>query len=351
MGKIALVVPNNLWVCPYVSIYKRAFDKLGVAYEVISWNRAGKAEEGIQYNRAEKSRNRIGIMWSYYKFACFVKKILNKGGYDKVVVFSPQLAIFLADYLKKQYKGHYIVDYRDLSIEQKKPFWRVFKKVLSSSYSNVVSSPGFLNYLPKGYDYVISHNFNFEIITDRLDSKKYEGKDIRILTIGALRTDMNIEVMDALGNEPGFYLYFVGKGISAAYLEEYAKGKNYNNVVFTGYYQKEDEPAIYEKNTLVNIVYPLIPSHISALSNRFYNSLIYKRPMIVTRNTIQGDYAAKFGVGLVVDNCDYLTGDICKYLKELDFDAYVKSCDKLLKTFVEENILFEKMLEKFALAN
>lgn len=351
MGKIALIIPNNLWVCPYVSIYTRAFDRIGAAYEIISWNRAGKKEDGIQYDRAEKSRNQFGLLWSYYKFASFVKKTVSEGGFDKVVVFSPQLAIFLAGYLKRHYKGRYIMDYRDLSIEQKKPFMSMFKRVLANSYANVVSSPGFLDYLPKGFDYVISHNFNFEIMTDRSNSKQYEGKDIRILTIGALRTDMNIEVMDALGNKPGYYLNFVGKGISAAYLEDYARNKHYDNVVFTGYYQKEKEPAIYKQNTLVNIVYPLIPSHISALSNRFYNSLKYRRPMIVTRNTIQGDYAEKYGVGLVIDRCENLTGDIQKYLEDLDFDIYMKRCDELLSIFVEENNLFIKTLQNFAVAN
>lgn len=353
MGKIALVVPNNLWVCPYVSIYTGTFDQIGVEYEVISWNRAGKEEKGIQFNREEKSRKLIGVLWSYYQFAGFVKKKLRKGDFDKVVVFSPQLAIFLANFLKNHYKGNYIIDYRDLSIEQRKPFGALFDKVLRNSYANVVSSPGFLNYLPKGYEYVVSHNFNFENVSNRNNSRihRYEGQDIKVLTIGALRTDMNIEVINALGNKLGFYLNFVGKGISAAYLEDYSKNKKISNVLFAGYYKKEEEPAIYEQNTIVNIVYPLIPSHISALSNRFYNSLIYKRPMIVTRHTIQGDYAEKYDVGLVIDNCDHLADDVNTYLKRLDFDAYKKRCDSLLNNFVEENIVFVRMLEKFAVAN
>jgi len=144
---------------------------------------------------------------------------------------------------------------------------------------------------------------------------------------------MNYEVMDALGNVPGFKLSFVGKGNAAEALERYAKGKGYDNVVFTGFYKKEKEPSIYKQHALVNIIYPLIPSHISALSNRFYNSLIYKRPMIVTRGTVQGDYAEQYGVGLVIDNCEKLDEIILEYQKNLDSVQYQKQCNLLLKLF------------------
>lgn len=99
---------------------------------------------------------------------------------------------------------------------------------------------------------------------------------------------------------------------------------------------------------MINIVYPLIPSHISALSNRFYNSLKYKCPMIVTKHTIQGDFAEKYGVGLVLENCDHLAENIRNYLQQLDFDEYSRRCDELLSVFVEENKQFEQLLEDFA---
>ena len=347
--KIALVVPNNLWVCPYVSNYSRILDKEGSEYEIISWNRANKEERGIQYNKKETTRSLFGVLWSYFKFARFVKKSLLAGEYDKVVVFSPQLSIFLGSFLKRHYRGRYIVDYRDLSIEQKPLFGKLFKSVLRNSYANVISSPGFKNYLPTGIDYVVCHNFNEELVKQALQDKAepYTGKNIRVLTIGALRKDMNIEVIDALGNVDGVELSFVGKGVFSDYLEGYVKEKGYDNISFTGYYRKEDEASIIKSNTFINIVYPLIPSHISALSNRFYNSLIHKRPMIVTKNTIQGDYAEKYSVGLVVENCDHLYNNIQDYLSRLDYAAYCERCDRLLKAFVDDNIKYEKEILNF----
>lgn len=349
MEKIALIIPNNIWVSPYLTIYTRIFDTMGVGYDVISWDREGRKEDGIQFHYNVKSRNIISILWAYLKYAKFLKCIIQNNGYDKLVIFTPQVGIFLSSFLEKNYKGKYVFDYRDLSIEQKSVFTKKFRNVLSNSFANVISSPGFKRYLPFGFEYLISHNFNTNIVKKAVlgNGVIYDKKDISILTIGALRTDMNIEVMDALGNVPGFRLSFVGKGIAAHMLEDYAKGKGYNNILFTGYYKKEDESSIYNQHSFVNIVYPLIPSHISALSNRFYNSLIYKRPMIVTRNTMQGDYAVKYGVGLVIDNCNKLAESVIEYYNKLDFVVYSKQCNLLLNIFLNENDEFEEKIKLF----
>jgi hypothetical protein len=324
-------------------------DEMGVEYDIISWNREGREEAGIQFNYKEKSRNQLAVLWSYLKYARFLRRTIRKNEYDKLIIFTPQVGIFLSSFLEKYYRGRYIFDYRDLSIEQKSIFLKRFRMVLSNSYANVISSPGFKRYLPQEFDYLVSHNFNIGIVKKTLDNKvlQYEGDSLSILTIGALRTDMNREVMDALGNVSGVQMSFVGKGIAAASLEHYAEDKGYDNVKFTGFYKKEEESEIYKNHLFVNIIYPLIPSHISALSNRFYNSLIYKRPMIVTRGTIQGDYAEKYDVGLVIDNLDNLNDKLKDYRKGLNFIDYTQKCNRLLTDFLKENETFEQVVRTF----
>jgi len=310
MNKIALIIPNNLWVSPYLDIYTRILDGMGVGYDIISWNREGRNEVGIQFQYKEKSRNQLVVFWSYLKYARFLKKTIRNNRYERLIVFSPQVGIFLSSFLNK-YKGRYIFDYRDLSF--------------------------------------VSHNFNVDVVKKALieEASLYKAETSTVLTIGALRADMNYEVMDALGNVSGIKLSFVGKGYASEALERYAKCKCYDNVVFTGFYKKEEEPSIYEQHALVNIIYPLIPSHISALSNRFYNSLIYKRPMIVMRGTVQGDYAEQFGVGLVIDDCENLDVKLNEYRKNIDFCRYINQCNMLLEEFLKDNDKFEDMVNGF----
>lgn len=351
MKKLALIIPNNIWVSPYLSIYTRILDKFGVEYDTISWNRDGKDESGIQFQYKEKSRNIIAILWSYFRYASFLKKTIKNNGYEKLIVFTPQVGLFLSSFLVKHYKGSYIFDYRDLSLEQRTVFRNRFRTVLANSFANVISSPGFKRYLPNDFDYIISHNFNVDIVRATVKNSTYNAynrEDYTILTIGALRPDMNYEVIDALGNVEGFKLSFVGKGIAAEALEKYVKDKGYKNISFSGYYKKEEEPYFFKENEFVNIVYPLIPSHVSALSNRFYNSLIYKRPMIVTRGTTQGDFAQQYGLGLVIDNCKDLARSIIEYRERLDYDHYINQCNLLLNQFIEEDNIFEQKVKSFA---
>ncbi len=100
--------------------------------------------------------------------------------------------------------------------------------------------------------------------------------------------------------------------------------------------KKNDEPHYILNSSFINIFYLRIKSHDSALSNRFYNSLIYRRPMIVTKGGIQGYYATKYGVGIAVDNADEVLPCIAKWNRSVDFKVYDDNCRQLLKSFIKD---------------
>ena len=127
--KVALLVQNNLWYCPYVRIYTGLLNKWNVDFEIIYWNRDNSPEqEGIAYRSALKT-GRWQKLFGYWKYGQFITDHLKSGRYDRVIVFSPQIGIFISDYLKRRFKGRYIFDYRDLSIEQMSIFGYQFKKL------------------------------------------------------------------------------------------------------------------------------------------------------------------------------------------------------------------------------
>lgn len=344
--KVALVVPNNVWFCPYVSIYTQLLAEEGHDYEIISWNREGVKEEAIQYNYKPKSRNPISLFYAYVKFASFVKRVLRDKNIDRLIVFTPQSAVFLSRFLKRRFRNKYIFDYRDLSIEQNRVFKFSFKRVLRNSYANVISSPGFKEYLPKGFNYYISHNFNITEVKRALgitSIHNFESSPIDVLTIGGIRDyESNVQIINSLANNDNFTVRFVGKGPSAADLRNAAESIDARNVSFEGYYPKEKEKDYIASATFLNIFYPRKPSHNSALSNRFYNSLIYKRPMITTANTTQGIFAEKYNVGVAIDNCVNLADDLTSYLAGLDRNEFNESCNNLLNVFLQDyNIWYE----------
>lgn len=353
MMRIGIITANNLWFCPYVQIYRVVLDEKKIPYDIITWCRDGKDEQGcIQYKNKRICKNSFQKFFSYFSFASFVKKTIKANNYDKLIVFTPQVGIFISSFLKKYFKGKYIFDYRDLSIEQTPFFKKSFLRLLNNSVFNVISSPGFQKYLPKRNDYILSHNFDIDAVRYALENTGniscQMSERIDVLTIGGIRDyESNVQVMDALANIDDFTLRFIGRGPSAEPLKIHAEKMGISNVYFKGFYTKEKEPEYISSCTFLNIFYPQKPSHDTALSNRFYNSLIYKKPMITTAGTTQGDYAVKYNVGIALKDCTNLAEELKCFIEEMDYDEYCKQCNILLNEFIYDYEKFYAVLTNF----
>ena len=343
--KVALIIPGSLWYAPYMRIYTRMLDRLGTDYGIISWNREGDDQpEGYQYQvRCPQGHGSASIS-AYWGYVRFIRQTVRREQFDRIVVFGPQMTCLLAPMLLLRYRHRYIIDYRDLSIEQRPVIRQCFALMLRYSYANVVSSPGFLPHLPKA-EYLISHN----ISESRIPKTMVNGQCsmVNVLTIGAIRdTEQNLEVVKSLGNHQGFTLQFVGKGHAAPIIEAYCKEHGIKNVQFHGFYEKEEEAGFVDDCTVMNIYYPRIITHDTALSNRFYLSLQHHRPMIVTRGTTQGDYAERYGVGIAIDSCEGLSDELRQFLTT-DQNAYARCCDALMAEFQKDQERFEATVIKF----
>ena len=176
------------------------------------------------------------------------------------------------------------------------------------------------------------------------------NQQISVLTIGGIRDyEQNAAVMMALANNPSFRVAFVGRGEENAdvKLRELAEKNHVTNVHFQGYYEKTDEPRIIKESTFLNIFYPRKLSHDTALSNRFYNSLIFRKPMITTADTIQGDYAAKYGVGIAIKDTENLSGELEKYVYLFKPDEYERNRKLLLNSFMDDYNTFKNAILDF----
>lgn len=348
--KVGLLIQNNLWFCPYVKIYTALFDEWGIQYELLYWNRDGNTneKEGITYNK-KCSSGKFGKLLGYWKYCKFLEKEIRERGYERLIVFSPQIGIFMSRFLKQRYRNRYILDYRDLSIEQYSFLKRPFLRLLNNSYANVISSPGFKKCLPSGIEYHISHNFIAENVQRALEPQPLNlpYDPISVLTIGGIRIDANPQIIEALGDKSDIKLEFVGRGNGTNTLKNIVKEKGFRNISFEGYYDKKDEGEIIKKTTFLNIYYPDWLSHKTAMSNRFYNSLIHRRPMIVTKGQIQGDYCEEYNVGLAIDNTDNLDAKLIAWLDNTNLEDYQDNCIRLLKVFLKDDNQFKSMLHLF----
>ena len=351
--KIGIVLPSNIWFCPYISIYTKILDEYKISYDLISWNRDGRDPQiGFQYNQTDTaSKNKLAKIVSYIKYTKFVKKIVNKNKYDKLIVSGSQISVFLSSFLKEKYHRKYILDYRDLSIEQKPIIRTIFNRVLANSYFNAISSPGFKKCLSGKYEYTISHNFDISLVNNAVKYNNiipFKSSPINILTIGGIRNyESNVQVIKSLANKDGMNMAFIGKGIAASRLEKYSKENKIVNIKFKGYYEKVQESSYVKDSSFINIFYPKITSHSTIMSNRFYLALIHKKPMIVTSNSTQGDYVEKYNLGLSVDNCENLKEKLINYITTEEIEPFNERCNNLLKEFVKDYELFKAKVVSF----
>lgn len=354
--KIGLLTGANLYFCPFAKIYTEILDAENLEYDVVAWNRIDVGETGAIFYQQPfpyATGNRLKWLYYYIKYSFFLKKLIKQNKYDKLIIFGPQVGLFMTQFLHKYYYKKYCFDYRDIFIEQKVP--RLFRYLLNNSNLNVISSNGFKVCLPKGYNYVLSHNFNINNVLNSLETNNFKNKIlfkrevITITTIGQIRDyEQNNEIMNAVCNNEKFLVKFIGNpGKVGALLKRNAEDSEQKNVVFYGFYEKTEELGLLEDADFINIYYPKRITHSTAISNRFYNALMLRKPMIVTKNSIQGSYVEKYNLGLAIDNCSDLEQQISSYIECFDYHQFEENCNTLLKEMVRDYDDFKKELMNF----
>lgn len=344
--KVALVLPAEPEMAPYIHYYTNILEQKSIDYDLIAWNRSGNnlkhAKNLIMYevvspDTLKKSKKVAG----YIGFVRFVKKRLQAIEYDVVIIHTILPAVLLSRLLLKKYAGRYILDIRDrgslLSL------WKYrLKDLLSNSALNVISSPGFKRWLPKG-EFCLSHNIGLNGLEGKpIVGGIFFGEMITILSIGQIRFyEANKFVIDSLANNKRYYMHYAGFGPDSERLKEYCTMNHIDNVYFSGRYLKQDEPQILANSDFINIVFPNTIGALYAMPNRFYGAAIFRKPVIVSEGSIQAEYVRKYGMGIVVSQTDNLRAKIESYIESFDANEFIKGCDDFLEEIKSDNLDFE----------
>jgi hypothetical protein len=350
--KVALIIPNNSFKAPYLQNYKGILADHGIDFYVIAWNRSNRDEpEVISFNRSPSSFPYLKF-WDFLLFSKFVKKVLQDGQYNRVIIFSIQLSIFLFPYLRKT-RLPFVLDIRDYS-----PLVPYFRKRLSriveAASFTVLSSTGFQKWLPKNPSYVLNHNVNKNLLCNvgegNINPKGYFNQDkIRIDTIGQIRDfQTNASFIRALNDRDKFVIRFIGHGPASEALRELVNEQGIGNVEFSGPYRKEEEGNLLEKADFLNILVDRENINgATLLTNRLYLSALYGIPCIVFKNTAQSEFVEKYKLGIIVDNLGNLADQIIDYKNSFDRDQFLEGCSAFLGKVSKENQHFESKLLQF----
>lgn len=356
-----LIIGTMPEMAPYVSSYTDILDDNGKRYDIVCWNRFSDELNNLpgNYHIYERHADIKLPYWrkiiELYGFFCFVKSKIKKGNYKYIIVFTITESIFLQKYLEKRFKHRYIYDIRDFSPIMKFSYFKnKNEKMIANSLYTVISSPGFLKWLPvpKPYNIIIGHNTTSKQLSSRpvqnnFRYKTYKTEKIQILTIGSLRDyEANAFLIAQFKNRDIFNIVFAGTGIAENDLKEYAHSINANNVFFEGRYQKKDEQNIVSKCQMINIYLNHDINSDTLLSNRFYLALLFKKPMIVRKDTYQAQLVERYDLGAVVDEKDEISEKVIKFWHDFDETKFNKGCENLLKTIEHDmNVFKDKLLD------
>ena len=247
------------------------------------------------------------------------------------------MALMCFEMTQFKYSHKYIFDFRDLGFEHNPLYRKIVKKVIDHSYFTCMSSPDFAPVF-RLKDYVMAHNFRYRDLLLQTDNIKNKSNPIILLHIGITRgEDYNKKLA----------VYIIGSGNDTPALKEYIK--KYDNIVVQGRYDNEQKAEWISKADMLLYCYPCSFNCNRALANKYYDGLIYKKPLIGNKNTYSGKRLEDKGLGISVD---LDTGDIADkiytYYANLDQDVFLKNVKKELDEILKEDELYIRKIEKFA---
>ncbi len=358
MRKVLIIGDSPLRDSPYIRSYIEAMEQNDIPYDLLFWNRHLDSTEQLPENHIPYNRftdNKFPFwkrLYNIRQFACYASKWMGRNNYAYVVVFTIAHAIFMSRTLQKNFKNKYIFDIRDYSPLCNVGFFRgIVKRIIDNAAFTVISSAGFLRWLPKsGTRYVVAHNTTESMVNSYLDTginriMQPVETEVKVLTIGQISYyDSQVCFVNHLANHEEVSLSFVGAGPASEPLKKYVQESGIRNVSFSGRYEKKDEISIAEPFHMINIWLKHSLNADSCMANRFYLSVLLRKPMIVARGSHQGDLCERYGLGVVLDENDIFAEKIRSWWSCFDAQRYEDGCKAFLKSVGEDMVRFEKNL-------
>ena len=351
---IALVFCGDLKYCPYINRYIERIENAGIDYKVYFWNRSNYSlkldNHYIYYDQQSNLNNgKIQKFLDFVKYRNWLVQQFKKNEHDKIIVLSTLTGVFLENYLNKK-RSCYIFDIRDYSYENIAVFYHIEKKIIKNSAFTAISSAGFRNFLPR-YDYVIAHNFNRNEIYGSSKFKRTQGK-INFVWNGVVRYfEFQKAYLDALKNDPRFRIVFHGDGPELILFKDYCLKNGFQNITFTGAYSNSEKKQLLNNAHILNNCYGFINGKDNrtkyAVSNRFYDGMIYHIPQLVEPEGYKPRWAKRTGLGVSYPPSERFADQLYSYYQGLDANKFDSACENEIQKIINEDDKYINMIDEF----
>lgn len=350
MKNVCIITLGNTYLVPYLSSYTKHID---YPYSLIYWDREGiyEEQETNTYYRLPyrfETQNKFAKLKGYVQFRKFAKTILSENDYDVVIILQTLGALLLSDVLLRKYEQKYVVDIRDYTYEGYSLIYQLEKKLVKNSLLSVVSSKGYLSFLPK-HDYVVAHNIR-ELPKQKvieIKSRKRNREQLHIAFIGYVNyQEQQKKLIMALKDDSRFRLSFIGT--RSEELEDFCRDNDVKNVHLIGKFDSNHMLDFYQDVDFINNLYGNhTPTLDYALSNKLYLAAELSIPILVCPETYMSTVIEKFKIGTTVNLNDENIGDyLNEYYKKINWDIFDYNCNRFLDIAHAEQNFFEGKLQK-----
>jgi len=349
---IGIVCFNSLRYAQYLFKYTIIFDRLKIPYEVLFWNREGENNDipsnWIAFN--ETVNTFIPFykkIFKFVKFNFFLRKEIKKRKYDRLIILTTPTAISLFTLLLTKFSKRYIYDYRDITYENNPLYKFLVKKLISKASFTTISSEGFKRVIGASKNYVTAHNTrDFNQVSN--NTKRCINRPIKVAYWGMVRQPgFNCRICDLFERDSRFLLVYHGAGYHQE-LINYCKQKNYSRISFTGAYSLNELDVFAQNTDIILNAYENDEIQKLAVTVKFYDSIKYKIPMIVTAGSYMSDIVDEHDLGFSIDwGDDNCLDKLYQLIEKFNWESYFQNVVKYASKIYEDDFLFEQKILKF----
>lgn len=346
--KILLLSFAKLKYMPYLNFYLDSLKNKNIDIHILYWNRDLQSDQfpSGHYTYHEfkfpldsyaQKHKKIFSFLCYHRFA---KAVLKTEKFDKIIILHTFPGVLFFRYLTKNYKERYVFDYRDFTYENFKFFRKIIARLIQMSAATFVSSAGFKKYLPVSDKIYISHNMLLGDLAHRKERTMIPRGQmpVRVGFWGFVRNrDLNLELITKMANDIRFELHFYGP-IKGAALDAKAlcEESHICNVFFHGEYSPQDRYEFVQNTDILHNLYH-DQNMDMAMSNKYYDGLIFYIPQLCFQNSFMGTAASNAGVGFACDPSEAnFANQVYNYYKSIQWEVFAANCDRELSKIEDE---------------
>lgn len=337
---------------PYIQYYEKHLQAQNQPYDIVLWSRSGQSVDMpnafVFYGQDCKSK--IGKIKPFLQWRSFVLDILKKHPYDRLIVLTTMPAVLLSDILLTKYRNRYWLDIRDYTYERFLPYKHIVEKLVCGASHVSISSPAFQDFLPSSNNILLTHNIsNQEFIQSHCSLDPYD-ESICIGYVGGVQFEQqNQLLLRQLANHPRYCLKYAGKAHLGCDLPAFCSANGITNVEFQPAFQNSEKPSIYQGIQLINCLYgddnPVVRL---LLPNRLYDCVLFKKPILVSKNTYLALVVEQYHLGLALDTAnDNIAECLDAYLSVFDPVTFEEGCRSFLQRTEAELLAYTTALRTF----